>query len=55
MSIIISDMRDNIDGWKGMYDSSTPQNFRYPSPLDILDGLDRMVVLRTLRPDKVLF
>ena len=36
-----------------MYDSATPQNFKYPSPFDMLDGLDRMIMLRTLRPDKV--
>jgi len=36
-----------------MYDSSTPQTFKYPSPFDVLGGLDKMVVLRTLRPDKI--
>lgn len=36
-----------------MYDSSMPQEFKYPSPFDALKGLDKMVVLRTLRPDKI--
>lgn len=36
-----------------MYDSSEPNNFRLPSPFDALGDLDRMVILRTLRPDKM--
>ena len=39
--------------WKEMYDSATPNEFKYPTPFDALKGLDRMVVLRTLRPDKI--
>ena len=37
-----------------MYDSSEPQKFRYPSPMNVTSDLDRMVILRTLRPDKVI-
>ncbi len=36
-----------------MYDSPNPNEFCYPSPFNALSGLDKMVVLRTLRPDKV--
>ncbi len=36
-----------------MYDSSAPNEFEYPEPYNTLLGLDRMVVLRTLRPDKM--
>ena len=36
-----------------MYDSASPNEFKYPSPFDVLSGLDRMVVLRCLRPDKM--
>lgn len=36
-----------------MYDSSNPNEFKYPSPYDALKGLDKMVVLRNLRPDKI--
>ena len=46
-------MRDNISLWKEMYDSSNPNEFKYPSPYDALKGLDKMVVLRNLRPDKI--
>ena len=48
-----SDLRDNVDQWKAMYDSPNPNEFRYPSPFDATSGLDRLVVLRTLRPDKI--
>ncbi|XP_048576009.1 dynein axonemal heavy chain 3 isoform X2 [Nematostella vectensis] len=40
-------------GWKKFYDSSTPQSESMPDPWDLLSGLDRMVVLRCLRPDKI--
>ncbi len=36
-----------------MYDSSAPNEFDYPEPYDALIGLHRMVILRTLRPDKM--
>jgi len=37
-----------------MYDSPAPDQFLLPQPLDLLTGLDRLVVLRTLRPDKMI-
>jgi len=37
-----------------MYDSPAPDKFTYPQPFDLLAGLDRLVVLRTLRPDKMI-
>ena len=36
-----------------MYDSAAPNEFKYPSPFDAVSGLDRMVILRCLRPDKM--
>ena len=36
-----------------MYDCPTPNAFPYPAPFNALSGLDKLVVLRTLRPDKV--
>ncbi|XP_061175178.1 dynein axonemal heavy chain 3-like [Saccostrea echinata] len=47
-------VRDNVSEWKKMYDSLTPQDHKYPSPYDVLVGLDKMVVLRVFRPDKVI-
>ncbi|XP_031567893.1 dynein heavy chain 3, axonemal-like [Actinia tenebrosa] len=51
----LKDLRETMGdpGWKSFYDSSTPQTERMPDPWDLLSGLDRMVVLRCLRPDKV--
>ncbi|XP_078610604.1 dynein axonemal heavy chain 3-like isoform X1 [Branchiostoma floridae x Branchiostoma japonicum] len=46
-------VRDNINEWKKIYDSSTPHTDTLPDPWDMLSGLHRMVVLRCLRPDKI--
>ena len=46
-------VQENIGKWKEMYDSAAPNEFRYPSPMDATMGLDRLVILRTLRPDKM--
>lgn len=51
--LLITDVRDNVNEWKKMYDSLTPQEHKLPSPYDVLVGLDKMVVLRVFRPDKV--
>ena len=37
-----------------MYDSSAPDKFVYPQPFDLLTGIERLIVLRTLRPDKMI-
>lgn len=40
--------------WKKVYDSVTPQDAQYPDPWQLkLTGLSRMVVLRCIRPDKI--
>lgn len=51
---MITDVRDNVKEWKKMYDSLTPQEHKLPSPYDVLVGLDKMVVLRVFRPDKII-
>ena len=53
MFLVYLDFGKNIDKWKAMYDSATPHEFPYPSPFEVLGGIDKMVVLRCLRPDKV--
>ena len=50
---MFSDVQDNIKLWKKVYDSPNPHEEKYPSPYDILQGMDRMVVLRCFRPDKM--
>ncbi|XP_065826535.1 dynein axonemal heavy chain 3-like isoform X2 [Oscarella lobularis] len=39
--------------WKEVYDSAEPQFAKYPKPWDVLSGLERMILLRCLRPDKI--
>jgi len=52
-SLLNSDVQQNITKWKEVYDSSSPDTFPFPAPFDSLCGLDHLVVLRTLRPDKM--
>ncbi len=46
-------MVEHISDWKGLYDSSAPQDYPYPAPWNAIDGLDRLVILRCFRPDKI--
>jgi dynein heavy chain len=44
----------HIDQWKKVYDSAAPHTEQYPSPFcDELSLMQKLVVLRCLRPDKV--
>ena len=51
--ITVSDVKNNIAEWKKLYDASTPQDHKLPSPYNVLTGLDKMIVLRCFRPDKI--
>ena len=43
-----------LDAWKAIYDSVEPQNETLPAPWSTrLDGFQKILVLRLLRPDKV--
>lgn len=44
---------ENIDQWKALYDSARPQDHTYPTPYDTTDGLNKMIILRCFRPDKI--
>lgn len=48
-----SDFETNHKKWKEVYDSPTPDKQKYPAPMDALTGLHKLVVLRALRPDKM--
>nr|CAH8868280.1 unnamed protein product [Trichobilharzia regenti] len=39
--------------WKAMYDDLEPHRFSIPGKFSKLDGLEKLVVLRCIRPDKV--
>ncbi|CAH2307190.1 dynein heavy chain 3, axonemal [Pelobates cultripes] len=45
--------KNNISKWKNIYDSLKPQNELFPDEWQALRGLSRMVILRCLRPDKM--
>ena len=45
---------DNMDKYKAMYDSGTPQDMPWPSPWDSkLDLFQKLLALRCIRPDKL--
>jgi len=43
----------NTSQWKKLYDSPNPHEMTYPEPFNMQVGLDKMVILRCLRPDKI--
>jgi dynein heavy chain len=51
---IVTDVQEHVDKWQEMYDSPTPNTFPYPAPFNTVTGLEKLVVLRTLRPDKII-
>ncbi|MEE6497717.1 hypothetical protein FKM82_002819 [Ascaphus truei] len=46
-------VKDNISQWKRIYDSVKPEGETFPDEWQALTGMDRMVILRCLRPDKM--
>jgi len=48
-----SDVQQNVSKWKEVYDSPSPDAFPFPAPFNTFSGLDKLVILRTLRPDKM--
>jgi dynein heavy chain len=46
--------KDNLAGWRKVYDSETPQSIGYPAPFDSLTGLQNLCVLRVIRRDKLM-
>ncbi|XP_063710592.1 dynein axonemal heavy chain 3-like [Symsagittifera roscoffensis] len=50
---LMEDVQNEPDAWQKFYDDVTPHEAPYPGKWNSLRGLDRMVVLRCFRPDKV--
>lgn len=46
-------VQGDIAGWKTFYDSHTPHLDKLPAPYADVKGLQKLVVLRALRPDKL--
>uniref|UniRef100_A0A674GHA2 Dynein axonemal heavy chain 3 n=1 Tax=Taeniopygia guttata TaxID=59729 RepID=A0A674GHA2_TAEGU len=51
---LMEHVRDNSSKWKPIYDSVRPHEEAFPDDWNSLTGLDRMVILRCLRPDKII-
>ncbi|XP_077172642.1 dynein axonemal heavy chain 3 [Paroedura picta] len=43
----------NVAQWKAIYDSAKPHQEEFPGDWSLVMGLDRLVILRCLRPDKI--
>ncbi|CAG9767321.1 unnamed protein product [Ceutorhynchus assimilis] len=46
-------VQKDILKWKEFYDNSQPNTLPCPAPFDTLTGLQRLVTLRCIRPDKI--
>ncbi|XP_043259913.1 dynein axonemal heavy chain 7 isoform X2 [Colletes gigas] len=45
---------ENVDAWKVVFDHMEPHTLHFPAPYDTVTPFKRMLVLRCIRPDKVL-
>ena len=52
--LTLADVQSHINRWKNLYDSPTPHEYEYPDNWNSLSGLDRLVVLKCFRPDKMI-
>uniref|UniRef100_A0A8C9Z1S3 Dynein axonemal heavy chain 3 n=1 Tax=Sander lucioperca TaxID=283035 RepID=A0A8C9Z1S3_SANLU len=46
-------VQDSVSKWKKLYDSGKPHEDQLPDQWITLEGMDRMVVIRCFRPDKM--
>ncbi|XP_042293782.1 dynein axonemal heavy chain 3 [Sceloporus undulatus] len=51
---LMDHVQANIWAWKTIYDSARPHEELFPGEWNLATGLDRMVILRCLRPDKII-
>ncbi|KAM4656706.1 dynein axonemal heavy chain 3 [Amazona ochrocephala] len=51
---LMEHVRDNSSKWKLIYDSARPHEEAFPGAWSTLTGLDHLVILRCLRPDKII-
>uniref|UniRef100_A0A8C8RBM1 Dynein axonemal heavy chain 3 n=1 Tax=Pelusios castaneus TaxID=367368 RepID=A0A8C8RBM1_9SAUR len=51
---LMDHVRENVAKWKMIYDSAKPHKEAFPDVWKTLIGLDRMIILRCLRPDKII-
>ncbi|XP_062999548.1 dynein axonemal heavy chain 3 [Elgaria multicarinata webbii] len=51
---LMDHVESNLLKWKAIYDSAKPHEEVFPGEWNLVMGLDRMVILRCLRPDKII-
>lgn len=44
----------NVGEWKKVFDHKEPHTLLFPAPWNKLNNFERMLVLRCIRPDKVM-
>ncbi|CAF3510924.1 unnamed protein product [Rotaria socialis] len=50
---LMAHVKENPNKWKTLYDSPTPHEQSYPDDFNNLSSLERLLVLRLFRPDKI--
>lgn len=50
---LMNHVSSNVQAWKVLYDSPEPQNVKLQSPWDRMNDLERLVILRAFRLDKL--
>lgn len=50
---IMESLKSSTGLWKYVFDHREPQSLTFPAPFDKLSLFEKMLVLRCLRPDKV--
>ncbi|XP_006892767.1 PREDICTED: dynein heavy chain 3, axonemal [Elephantulus edwardii] len=50
---LMEDFQNNTNHWKPIYDSAWPHERPFPGQWKFLEGLERLAILRCLRPDKI--
>uniref|UniRef100_A0A4X1VFN7 Dynein axonemal heavy chain 3 n=1 Tax=Sus scrofa TaxID=9823 RepID=A0A4X1VFN7_PIG len=51
---LMEHLEQNAHEWKFIYDSAWPHEEKFPGSWKLLQGLERLVILRCLRPDKMI-
>lgn len=52
IKVVVCTLQD-VECWKAMYDSAEPHRVAFPPPFDGLDSFRKLLIIRCLRPDKV--
>lgn len=45
---------ENLEQWEEIFQSDTPHLAPFPDPYSTLEGINRLAVIKCLRPDKII-